>query len=68
MKVITSINYEEPTFEKGLVRLESKRGDEPEFVAECKYVDKVRNLVYFYNGPLALRTLSKSSGRRVMSS
>lgn len=65
MKVVTSNNYAEPTFENGLVKLESMRGAEPEYVQKCKYVDKVRNLVYFYNGPLAEKTLSKSSCRKV---
>lgn len=65
MKVVTSAKFDEPTFENGLVKLQSKQGDVPEFVESCKFIDREHNLVYILNGPLKERILSNSSKRKV---
>lgn len=62
MKVVTSAKFDEPTFERGLVKLMPKKlGAIPEFVESCKFIDQENNLVYFLNGPTKERVLSNSS-------
>lgn len=65
MKIVTSAKFDEPTFENGLVKLQPKNGEYPEYIETCKFVDQDNNLVYFLNGPTKERVLSNSSKRKV---
>lgn len=62
MKTITSTKYQEPTFERGLVRVVPISGKgEPEYYEKCKFVDRAENQVWILNGLMKTRELIRSS-------